>query len=139
MVAAFGDGVYRFAAAGKEITPALRFFKLPLEVGNTWTCNSVSENAPMQGTFVCKKDEVVQTPAGRFQTKVISCANFQAGTEKMAIECWYAGDDERPHLDPKEPNPVGMVKQRVRIGASEITLELKDYKIGPKWSDAQPR
>jgi hypothetical protein len=122
-VAVLKDGVYRFstggtdlAPAGKEITPPLRFLKLPVMSGETWTVNSASEGVGLTGTFSCA-DEAVKVPAGQFQTKHIASKDFQLGTQKMSIDYWFAKN-------------IGMVKQRVRVGNSDILLELEEFKAG---------
>jgi len=115
-VAVLGDGVYRFTSAGKDITPPLRFLKLGIKNGEKWTVNSVSENVQLVGTFV-GEDDTVKVPAGQFQTMRVSSKDFQLGTEKMALEHWFA------------PN-VGIVQQRVHVGNNEVLLELEDFKQG---------
>ena len=113
-VAVLKDGVYRFSGAGKEITPPLRFLKLPLNQDETWTVDSVSENTILKGTFKWE-DENVKVPAGMFQAKKVSSSEFQLGGQKMAIEYWFA---------PR----VGMVKQQIRVGNTEVLLELEEFK-----------
>ena len=113
-VAVLSDGVYRFTTAGKDITPPLRFLKLPSVKGDTWVIDSISENVPLTGTFTCE-DDGITVPAGQFQTKRISCPEFQLGTDKMSLEAWYA------------PN-FGMVQQKVRAGNSDVLLELEEFK-----------
>ena len=115
-VAVLKDGVYRFAAAGKEITPPLRFLKLPLTKGESWTINSVSENVPLTGTFTCD-DATIKVPAGQFQTKHVWSKDFQVGTEKMVIEYWFARD-------------VGIVKQHHHVVNSDEVLELEEFRAG---------
>jgi hypothetical protein len=122
-VAVLEDGVYRFSTAGtdimpagKDITPPLRFLKLPVMNGETWTANSISEGVSLTGSFSCD-DETVKVPAGQFPTKHISSKDFQLGTEKMTIDYWFAKD-------------IGMVQQRVRVGNSDVMLELEEFKAG---------
>jgi hypothetical protein len=115
-VAVLKDGAYRFSTAGKDITPPLRFLKLPLTQGETWTVESKSENVDLKGTFRCD-DETVTVPAGKYQSKHVSSVDFQLGTEKMALDFWFALD-------------VGIVKQRVVVANSEVVLELEAYKAG---------
>lgn len=115
-VAVLKDGVYRFSSADKEITPPLRFLKLPLTKGETWTVNSVSENVQLTGTFTCD-DASVKVPAGQFQAKHVWSKDFQVGSEKMIIEYWFARD-------------VGIVKQHVHVVNSDEVLELEDFRSG---------
>lgn len=111
------DGVYRFASAGKEIAPPLRFLKLPVKNGDSWSVNSLSENTPLRGVFRMKLDAVA-VPAGKFDTVLVSCADFQVGNQKMSVEHWFAPG-------------VGEVKRRVRVGNYEVVLELKEYRKAP--------
>ena len=115
-VAVLKDGVYRFTTAMKEIAPPLRFLKLPLTKGETWKVNSTSENVQLSGTFTCADDKVT-VPAGEFQAKHVSSKDFLLGTEKMALDYWFA-------------EGVGIVKQHVHVGNSDVLLELKEFKSG---------
>jgi hypothetical protein len=115
-VAVFNDGVYRLSTADKDITPPLRFLKLPVKEGESWTWKATSENVPLTGTFTCERDKV-KVPAGEFDALRVSCPDFQLGAEKMGLDYWFAKD-------------VGIVKQRVRVGKSDVTLELEDFKPG---------
>ena len=108
------DGIYRFTTAQKDITPPLRFLKLPLKKGETWTVNSVSENVQLTGTFTCD-DENVKVPGGQFQAKHVWSKDFQLGTEKMTLEYWFA-------------EYVGIVKQHVHVSNSDVFLELEEFK-----------
>lgn len=112
-VAILEDGFYRFRAADKEIVPALQFFKLPLQAGEKWRVSSVSEGQKIAATFTAE-DDVIEVPAGKFKTKYIVSKDFQF-EKKMEMETWFAAD-------------VGMVKQRVKVGANEpIVLELEKF------------
>ena len=113
-VAVLEDGVYRFTTAMKEISPPLRFLKLPLTKGESWKVNSTSENVKLIGTFTCDDDNV-KVPAGEFQAKHVSTKDFELGAEKMSLDYWFARD-------------VGIVKQHVRVGNSDVLLELEEFK-----------
>jgi hypothetical protein len=112
-VAVLKDGVYRISTAGKDITPPLRFLKLPVKGGESWTVSATSENVMLAGTFTCDV-EAVKVPLGNFETLHVSSPDFQLGNEKMALDYWFAKD-------------VGMVKQRVRVGKSNVVLELEAF------------
>jgi hypothetical protein len=118
-VAVLKDGVYRISTAGKdtsppkEITPPLRFLKLPVKGGETWTVSATSENVALAGTFTSDM-EPVKVPLGNFETLHVSSPDFQLGNEKMAVDYWFAKD-------------VGLVKQRVRVGKSNVVLELEAF------------
>jgi hypothetical protein len=112
-VAVLKDGVYRISTAGKDITPPLRFLKLPVKGGESWTVSATSENVMLAGTFTCDV-EAVKVPLGNFETLHVSSPDFQLGNEKMALDYWFAKD-------------LGMVKQRVRVGKSNVVLELEAF------------
>jgi hypothetical protein len=115
-VAVLRDGVYRLSTANKEITPPLMFLKLPIKQGQSWTVNATSENVTLAGTFTCEADDV-KVPAGAFKAVHVSCPDFQLNNEKMAVDYWFAKD-------------VGIVKQHVRVGKSNVLLELEQFKPG---------
>ncbi len=110
------DGVYRASGAGKAIEPPLRILKANARKGDTWECDSQSENAQLKGTFAADVEEV-QVPAGSFQTVVVHSRDFQVGGQKMQVDYWFA---------PK----VGMVKQHVQVGNHDLILELEKYEPG---------
>jgi hypothetical protein len=105
------DGVYRVSGAGKLIEPPLRFLKAKARKGDTWKCDSQSENAVLKGEFSAD-EEVVKVPAGVYKTVVVRSRDFQVGGQKMQVEYWFS------------PN-VGMVKQRVQVGNHHVVLELE--------------
>jgi hypothetical protein len=122
-VAVLKDGVYRFATAGKEImppkeiTPPLCFLKLPVKAGESWNVEATSENVPLKGTFTCTVEQV-KVPAGEFgQALHVSSPDFQVGTEKMALDYWFA-------------KGLGIVKQQVHVGNSKVLMELEVFKKG---------
>ena len=104
------------STAEKDITPPLRFLKLPIKEGESWTVKAMSENVPLTGTFTCAPDKV-KVPAGEFKTLRVSCPDFQLGEKKMALDYWFAKD-------------VGIVKQHVQVGKSNVVLELEEFKPG---------
>ncbi len=120
-VAVLADGVYRFRSAGKAIKPPLRFFKFPLEKGDSWKIDSKTEDGKvLRGTFVAGTDTVELTLGGKAQkvaAVTITCKDFQIGDERMSITYWFARD-------------LGMVKQQVHSGKHDGTLELIDFKAG---------
>lgn len=117
------DGVYRFSSLGKEIDPPLQLFKWPVNEGENWTVDSMSQKVPIKGTFKAAVANDVEVPAGKFSTVMVSSKDFQIGAEQMEIETWFA---------PK----VGIVKQRIRtlvLGEKgkigEVLLELEKYEV----------
>lgn len=112
------DGVYRISSAGKTITPPVCFLKAGLKKGETWTVDSQSENAVLKGKLEFDEEKVT-VPAGPFDAIVVRCDDFQIGGQTLQVEAWYAAK-------------VGMVKQRVRIGQHDVTLELEKFEASAK-------
>ena len=83
------DGAYRFSTAGKEtgppkeITPPLRFLKLPFMKGDSWTVHSTSEGALVSGTFKSEEDtvklELFQVQVPTFQAIHVITPDLQLG------------------------------------------------------------
>jgi hypothetical protein len=118
-VAVLKDGVYRFAAAGKTITPPLCFFKLPLKAGETWKVDSTSEGKTIKGTFV-GGEETINVPlkgGAELKTMTVASKDFQVDGEPMDLKYWFA------------PN-YGLVKQHAKVGTFTVTLELEQYTPG---------
>jgi hypothetical protein len=110
------DGVYRVSGAGKQINPLLCILKKGVKAGDSWECDSQSENAQLKGKFTASIEDV-QVPAGAVKDAlVVRSSGFQLGGQSMQLETWYMAK-------------VGMVKQRVQIGNHEVILELEKYEF----------
>jgi hypothetical protein len=118
------DGFYRIHAAETPTNPPLPFFKvkkkdsktgddIPLQLGDTWTCNSVSGNTTIKGTFTLKSERIKALDK-MYEAYGVSFNNGKAGKDRVEIDCWYV------------PN-IGLVKQRVLEKEREIGLELESY------------
>ncbi|MBI3410328.1 MAG: hypothetical protein HY040_18470 [Planctomycetes bacterium] len=106
------EGVYRFRSADKEMVPPLRFFSFDLKNNKTWKVSSRSEEKKVEGTFSAD-GAMVKVPAGVFENTIhIFAKDFPVGDQKMDVEYWFA-------------DKVGMVKQRVKLGDTEMILELE--------------
>ncbi|MBI2807949.1 MAG: hypothetical protein HYX68_23440 [Planctomycetes bacterium] len=110
------EGVFRVHAARTKITPPLLFFKVPRKLGETWTCDSVSGNTTIKGTFVANRDRVT-VPMGIHDALIISYRSQKAPEEQIEIDYWFVRD-------------IGMVKQRVRTKTHEVVLELEKFDKG---------
>lgn len=107
-ITVLADGVYRRAAAGKTITPPLAFLKLQ----KSWQIDSMTKDTPIKGTFTLGQENVT-VPAGTFPMALTSTADkLQIGEQTMYVKYWFAAG-------------VGMVKQQMRVGGYEVTLELQ--------------
>lgn len=109
------DGIYRFTAAGKAIEPPLRILKLPVKIGETWTCSSTSAGKELAGTF-SSREEAVQVPAQAqpLLTRTASSRDFRIGDRRMDVDYWFAPE-------------VGMVKQVFASGDMKVVLELEKF------------
>jgi hypothetical protein len=112
-VAVLEDGIYRLAAAGKDIVPPLCFFKLPPKPGESWQVQSMTEGMPLQGTFTTKEEEV-EVPAfkGKFKAIKAYSDDFQIGKSQMKLAYWFY---------PK----VGLVQQHLQFGSFEVLMKLE--------------
>lgn len=115
-VAVLDDGVYRFSSAGKAITPPVQFLKFK---GESWQVASRTEDGKLiRGTFVLGADTIQLTINGKqekLQTFTVTSKDFLVDDQEMSIKYWFARD-------------LGMVKQHVRTGKHEVTLELEEFK-----------
>jgi hypothetical protein len=109
------DGVYRYAAAGKEITPPLRILKLPPVKGDSWACQSTTEGVPLRGEFTLDQETVTLPGKGATPTWKVSSKGFTVGDHKMEANYWFA-------------EGVGIVKQHVKVGKMDMQILLEDYR-----------
>ena len=89
------------------------FLKAGLKKVEAWSVDSQSENAVLKGRLKFD-EEKVQVPAGSFDAIVVRCDDFQVAGQTLRIDAWYAVK-------------IGMVKQRVRIGQHDVTMELEKF------------
>jgi hypothetical protein len=105
------DGVYRVSGAGKQINPLLCILKKGVNAGDSWECDSQSENAQIKGRFTVTVEKV-QVPMGTYDAKVVRGNNFDFGGQKTNVETWYV-------------EKIGVVKHRVQVGNHEVIMELE--------------
>jgi hypothetical protein len=121
-VAVLADGVYRFGTADKAITPPLRFFKFPLKPGESWDVEARTEDGKtIKGTFVGGEELLHLTLNGKprdVPATTVTCKDFRIDDQSMALTYWFAHD-------------LGLVKQQVRTGTNEVTLELTEFRPAP--------
>jgi len=108
-VAVLPDGVYRLSSADKQITPPLCILKLPPKKGDTWQVDSTIGDVKVKGTF--RTGEAV---LGKLKCITSVLQNGETGSDKIVLEYYFA-----PGL--------GIVKQHVRVGNIESTMELEKY------------
>jgi hypothetical protein len=118
-VAVLKDGVYRFSIAGKALKPPLLFFKFDLKTNPEWKVEARSDSGMLaHGKFVGGTDKITLALGGKkveLTTLTITSKDFEIDDQEMSIKYWFAKD-------------YGMVKQHLRIGDKETTLELEDFK-----------
>lgn len=117
------DGIYRYAAAGKELTPPLKILKLPPARGDTWPCESTSENVVIKGEMVVDQEDVSLPKLGTVKAWVSRTRDFTVDGQEMQAAYWFA------------PN-VGIVKQHVKVGKFELHTTLEEFK--PASANAAP-
>ena len=123
-VAVLSDGVYKFTTAGKTLKPPLRFFKFPLDPvkKEEWKIDSKTDDGKLrQGRFISGTDTLKLAingkPAEDVDTVTITSADFRGDGQDLAVKFWFA-------------RGLGVVRQQVRIGKTEMTLELEQFKAG---------
>lgn len=112
------DGVYRHQASDQNITPPLRFLKLPFKDGDSWTIESKVLGKTLKGTFkVTTADEI--TVLGKSYDNVIVCTSddFTVDGQKLTHKYYFA-------------KGIGIIKQVVNFAGQEITLELEKFTRG---------
>ncbi len=136
-VVVLGEYVYRIAGGGKTINPPMCILKLPLKPGEFWKVHTVSDSGALKTAFDTPGIDLQKTEltpiegtllkgqftggAATFKYKgtdlpvvTIVTNDFQIGNKTMDSETWYT-------------KGFGMVKQRVRVGNVQSTLELEEY------------
>lgn len=114
------DGVYRHQASDQNISPPLRFLKLPFKDGDSWEIESKVLGKTLKGTFkVTMADEV--TVLGKTYKNVIVCTSddFTVDGQKLTHTYYFA-------------KGIGIVKQVVNFAGQEIKLELEKFTPGKK-------
>jgi len=119
-----GDGVYRFAAAGKEIKPPLKIMKLPVAKGDFWSIDSLSGSVDMKGEFFVDQS-TVNLGKGDETVWLAKTRDFKIGDQPMEVSYWF-----KPGL--------GIVKQHVKSGRFEFRITLEEFRAAGAGGDALP-
>jgi len=109
-VAVLPDGVYRFSAGGKEITPPLCILRFPIKKGDTWPVDSMCNEVPFKGAFTCDEADI-SVPAFKNTFRAVT-TSFK--DPKMSFEYYFAPE-------------YGIVKQRIEVGNNKVLLELEKF------------
>lgn len=107
------DGVYRVSAGGRLVNPPIKFLNMPAKAGERWACDSKSDDETLRGSYATGQS-LTKTPMGQFDTITVVSRDFQSSGQPMEIDYWFA-------------KGVGMVKQRLKIGQTEVVLELEQF------------
>jgi hypothetical protein len=117
-VAVKADGVYRYVAADKEVKPELRFLALPPKKDQTWDVMAMVGPEKLKGTFKSGEMDELKVPAGTYKNVVtVTGTEFEANGQKLSMTYYFAKD-------------VGMIKQTIKIGGTEVVLELEEFVPG---------
>lgn len=109
------DGIYRYSLGGKEIVPPLKIMSVKPTVGETWNCDSLSENTPLKGQFVVESKTVELPTLGKQAAWVSKTKDFTVGDHKLeSMYCWV-------------PN-IGIVQQHIKVGKFDQRTVLEDFK-----------
>lgn len=110
------DGIYRYAAAGKEIKPPIKILKLPAAKGDAWSVDSKSENVTMKGEFVVEQTTVNLPGKGDVPAWLSKTRDFTVGDQPMETSYWFVPGE-------------GIAKQHVKIGAKfEFGITLEEFR-----------
>ncbi len=114
-VAVKKDGVYRFKAQGLKIDPPLLFLKLPAKDGNKWKIKSKMGDTLLEGTGKSSQAKAT-VPAGVFKC-IVSTVTVSQDLQSFSTKFLFARD-------------IGIVKQQVNFGNTEVIIELQKYEPG---------
>jgi hypothetical protein len=115
-VAVTEDGFYRCTLGGEKYDPPVCILKRPPPTGARWKFESKFRGETQKGTAV--QDEAdVQVPAGKYHAVRVQSV-YKMDEQEFVVTGWYAAG-------------VGLVKQVVKAGAAEMTLELEKFEPAP--------
>jgi hypothetical protein len=117
-LAVLDGGVYRCAYGGTAIEPPVLILKLPPTPGKvqTWPFNQKVAGDLVRGNFEQGEAEVT-VPKAKGKAITVTGKNLRSGDATITMTTYYL------------PN-FGPVKQYARINNLEVTLELKEFKLG---------
>jgi hypothetical protein len=113
-VAVKEDGVYRYGFEKSDAKPPLRFLKLPVKSGEKkWSIDSKVGGKDVKGSFsLGEEKEPVKVLTNTYKDVItVRSEGLEIDGQKVPVRYYFA---------PK----VGMVKQVVEVGGTEVTLEL---------------
>jgi hypothetical protein len=112
-VAVRPDGVYKYRADGQDINPPLCFLKLPPKAVTTWETKAEVGGLDLHATFTLGRAEIT-VPAGTYKAVTAGSPDFTLAGRTTPVAYWFAPG-------------VGLVRQRVEMGRTEVVLELQRF------------
>lgn len=116
-----GEGIYRYAAAGKEIVPPLKILKLPVARGDAWIVDSKSGSVDLKGEFFVDQSSV-NLGSGDEPVWLSKTRDFKIGDQPAEVSYWFK---------PK----VGIVKQHVKSGKFDLRITLEEFRSAAATAD----
>jgi hypothetical protein len=110
------EGVFRCRINGTEVSPPVCVLKYPVKAGESWKADAKLGDQVLKMKFVAGKLKEVTTSAGTYKAVSVETETNDNGTN-IKSKCWFAPD-------------VGVVKQKLEIGDSSITLDLIKFEAG---------
>lgn len=111
-LSADGQGVYRHSFNGVTLDMPLMILQYPPRPG-TWTGKTKADGMDLSFTMTMRAVAEVKVPAGTYKAVPVDLVGNVAG-QKLTGTTWYA-------------DGVGVVKQSVTLGATEIQMELTKF------------
>lgn len=116
------EGVFRHQASDQTIEPPLMFLKNSTKDGDSWTVESNILGKKMGGTYTLKKGSVtIKDKQGKDNkyddVLIVDSKDFKVDGQDLPHTYYFA-------------KGVGIVKQVVKFGGEEITMELVGFKAG---------
>jgi hypothetical protein len=111
------DGVYRCSIGGERYDPPVCILKLPPQAAAKWTFESKFHGATETGSATQDTAEIA-VPAGKYKAVRVHSV-YKADGQDFAVTGWYAAG-------------VGLVKQVIKTGAAELTLDLEKFEPAPR-------
>lgn len=112
LVGVTDEGVFRFRAAGKEITPPLPI----LQGTDSWAFDGMTEKTPIVGKFTRSKVKV-EFAGKMVDAYHVSGKDVQIGADKIQIDYWFSPG-------------YGIVRHRTKVGdGKDIVLVLENIEV----------
>ena len=108
------DGVYRHAVQGFDAKPPIKILPLPLKAGAEWKIDAAVMEQKITGTYKLSEEQGVKVAAGTYDVFAVVSDDTEMAGNSIKQKTYYA-------------KGVGLVKQRLDMGAQVIELQLKKF------------